>query len=122
MLEEIFYRLRRPVIRTTRTIAVLAVIAALLILVNLVFDPKPDFWEIVLKSPMRVTAYIQDSSPSSTIQGDIILLQPGDKLTVSRTPSKTFFYTGERTHMLGYLEDGTPVDVPWPELQEEMGE
>ena len=120
MLEEILERIWQT---AARIIIVLVTVIAFIALVASL-RPEPEFWDIVLKNSMRVTVYIDSSLPFDTAWAKRFLLHPGETLTVTRIRSKISFSQGRRetTHVTGWLEDGTKVDIPWPELQEELGE
>ncbi len=83
---------------------------------------KPVETIIVLKEPMTVTAHVPHNHvPFATISAERFDLSAGDKIIVTSRPSKEFVSPRGRapTHMLGYLIDGTVVDVSRIELSKQ---
>lgn len=76
---------------------------------------------IVLQAPMTVTACVRSQIPFATMAAERYDLSVGDELVVTSRPSKQFASPRGRavTHVLGYLADGTKVDVPRIELSKQ---
>jgi hypothetical protein len=92
-----------------------------IILVILVLTSCTQTTSLTITREMIVTNY-EDSPEFYSISKEArkYLLKPGDKIIVSRSPSRyrhTRKNGNEVSHILGWLRDGTRIDIPLDKLE-----